>query len=151
MTSKAMSEKLAAIGHAITPETVRKDWTKGAPRGTPEAYLRWRAKHVTHDGRSDPDAKALKAEKLQHEIDLLKERLIAEKRENEVKAGQLWRKDEVLAARKAGAARVRAVLDSHLRVDLPAKLAGNRRRAAALAVAVRVAVTISAATSGRNR
>jgi len=125
MTSNEMAKKLAEIGHAIAPETVRKDWAKGAPREDPARFLKWRAKHIPQDGRSDPDAKALKAKKTQREIELLDERLVAERRENAVRAGLLWPKADVIAARRASAEKVRAVLDAKLRVELPARCAGR--------------------------
>ena len=122
MTCKELAEKLAALGTVISPETIRKDWGKGAPRGSAEAYLRWREKNIKV---GNPEVRDLKAEKIRKEIELLTERHLGEKRNNEIEAGELWRKSEVLAAYKSTLAKVRAQLDAKLRVDLPARCAGQ--------------------------
>lgn len=122
MTCKELASKLAEIGTIISPETIRKDWAKGAPRGSAEAYARWRAEHIK---KGDPETRDLKAEKLRKEIELLTERHKGEVRANEVESGELWRKSDVIAARKASCAKIRAMLDSKLRVDLPARCAGQ--------------------------
>lgn len=122
MTCKELAEKLAALGTVISPETIRKDWGKGAPRGSAEAYLRWREKHIK---QGNPEVRDLKAEKIRKEIELLTERHLGEKRENEIAAGELIRTADVIAARKSRMAKIRAQLDSKLRVDLPARLAGQ--------------------------
>lgn len=122
MTCKELAEKLAALGTVISPETIRKDWGKGAPRGSAETYLRWRKKHIK---QGNPDVRDLKAEKIRKEIELLTERHLGEKRENEIAAGELIRTADVIAARKSRMAKIRAQLDSKLRVDLPARLAGQ--------------------------
>lgn len=122
MTAKDLAAKLAELGHIIAPETVRKDWGKGAPRTSAETYLRWREKNIRV---GNPEARDLKAEKIRKEIELLTERHLGEKRANEIEAGELWRKSEVLAAYKSTLAKVRAQLDAKLRVDLPARCAGQ--------------------------
>lgn len=138
MTCKEIAAKLADLGTVISPETIRKDWAKGAPRGSAEAYLRWREKHIAKDGRGSQEVRDLKAEKTRKEIELLTERHLGEKRANEIEAGELWRKSDVLAARRSSAAKVRAVLDSKLRVELPARLAG--RSAEEIAVEIEAAL-----------
>lgn len=46
MTAKELAAKATEQGARLTPETVRKDWSKGAPRGSVDAYLRWREARV---------------------------------------------------------------------------------------------------------
>lgn len=122
MTCKELAEKLAGLGTVISPETIRKDWAKGAPRGSAESYLRWREKHIKV---GNPEARDLKAEKIRKEIELLTERHLGEKRANEIAAGELVRTADVIAARKSRMAKIRAQLDAKMRVDLPARCAGQ--------------------------
>ena len=89
MKSTDLSRKLTAVGHVISPETVRKDWSLGAPRASAEAYLKWRERRKEHTDRGDPVLRKLKAQKLRGEIALLEERHRAERRENQVKADEL--------------------------------------------------------------
>ena len=125
MTSTKLSESLASAGHKITPETVRKDWTKGAPRDSAEAYLRWRDKHADKSARGDPDIKAARLKLVLEQTELTRIRKEAEEIELGQTRGELVRTAEVIAARKARLAKVRAQLDAKLRVDLPARCAGQ--------------------------
>ena len=125
MTSKKLSDALASAGHKITPETVRKDWSKGAPRDSAEAYLRWRDKHTGKGVRGDPDLKAARLKLVLEQTELTRIRKEAEEIELGQARGELWRKSEVLAAYKSTLAKVRAQLDAKLRVDLPARCAGQ--------------------------
>ena len=125
MTSKKLSDALASAGHKITPETVRKDWSKGAPRGSAEAYLRWREKAAEKSARGDPDIKAARLKLVLEQTELTRIRKEAEEIELGQARGELWRKAEVLAAYKSTLAKVRAQLDAKLRVDLPARCAGQ--------------------------
>jgi hypothetical protein len=125
MTSKKLSDALASAGHKITPETVRKDWSKGAPRDSAEAYLRWREKHAEKSARGDPDLKAARLKLVLEQTELTRIRKEAEEIELGQARGELWRKAEVLAAYKSTLAKVRAQLDAKLRVDLPARCAGQ--------------------------
>ena len=125
MTSSKISEALRAAGHAVAPETVRKDWALGAPRGSPEAYLRWRDKHTGKGVRGDPDIKAARLKLVLEQTELTRIRKEAEEIELAQTRGELWRKAEVLAAYKSTLAKVRAQLDAKLRVDLPARCAGQ--------------------------
>ena len=125
MTSSKISEALRAAGHAVTPETVRRDWGLGAPRSSPEAYLRWRAKHTGKSARGDPDIKAARLKLVQEQTELTRIRKEAEEIELGQTRGELVRTAEVIAARKARLAKVRAQLDAKLRVDLPARCAGQ--------------------------
>lgn len=125
MTSAKLSSDLATAGHKITPETVRKDWSKGAPRDSAEAYLRWRDKHTGKGVRGDPDIKAARLKLVLEQTELTRIRKEAEEIELGQARGELWRKAEVLAAYKSTLAKVRAQLDAKLRVDLPARCAGQ--------------------------
>ena len=125
MTSSKISEALRAAGHAVTPETVRRDWGLGAPRSSPEAYLRWREKHTGKSSRGDPDIKAARLKLVLEQTELTRIRKEAEEIELGQARGELWRKSEVLAAYKSTLAKVRAQLDAKLRVDLPARCAGQ--------------------------
>ena len=125
MTSTKISEALRAAGHAVAPETVRKDWALGAPRSSPEAYLRWRDKHMGKSARGDPDIKAARLKLVLEQTELTRIRKEAEEIELGQTRGELVRTAEVIAARKARLAKVRAQLDAKLRVDLPARCAGQ--------------------------
>ena len=125
MTSSKISEALRAAGHAVTPETVRRDWGLGAPRSSPEAYLRWREKHTGKSSRGDPDIKAARLKLVLEQTELTRLRKEAEEIELGQTRGELVRTAEVIAARKARLAKVRAQLDAKLRVDLPARCAGQ--------------------------
>jgi hypothetical protein len=89
MTNTELSKELAVIGHRTTPEVIRKDWQKGAPRKSADAYLAWRAKRSEKTARGDPELRRLRAEKLKQEIGVLKERRVAQRRENATARGEL--------------------------------------------------------------
>ena len=95
---------------------------KGERKNLLQRLLVWREKNIKV---GNPEVRDLKAEKIRKEIELLTERHLGEKRNNEIEAGELWRKSEVLAAYKSTLAKVRAQLDAKLRVDLPARCAGQ--------------------------
>jgi len=121
MTCKELAEKVGALGTIISPETIRKDWAKGAPRGSAEGYLRWREKNIR---KGDPEARDLKAEKLRKEIELLTERHLGEKRSNEIESGELVRIEEVHAKLAQCVARARAVIVSKFETELPPRQDG---------------------------
>ena len=123
MTAKKISEECAKIGQKIAAETVRKDWTKGAPRTSPEAYLRWREKNIGKG--TAPDVKEARHNLILEQTQLTRIRKESESIELQRVKDELWSKAEVLAARKTRMAKIRAVLDGKLRVELPAKLAGQ--------------------------
>ena len=125
MTSAKLSSDLATAGHKITPETVRKDWSKGAPRSSAEAFLRWREKAAAKSARGDPDIKAARLKLVLEQTELTRIRKESEEIELGQARGELWRKAEVLVAYKSTLAKVRAQLDAKLRVDLPARCAGQ--------------------------
>lgn len=89
MKSAELSKKLAAVGEAISPETIRGDWAHGAPRSSAASYLKWRQARAERTGRGDPVLRKLRAEKLRGEIRILADRHKAEQRENQTKAGEL--------------------------------------------------------------
>lgn len=110
MTNTALSIQLAAIGHTISPAVIRQDWGKGAPRNTAAAYLAWRGKRAEKTSRGDPMLRVLRAEKLRHEIAVLKERALSTQRENYTASRELisraWMAERVhLAAGKVDAFR----------------------------------------------
>ena len=123
MTAKDLAKKLAELGHVIAPETIRKDWGKGAPRTSAETYLRWREKHI-RKGEA-PDIKAARLELVQEQTALTRIRKEAEALELGKTRDELWPRAAVLAARSARMAKIRAQLDAKLLVDLPARLAGR--------------------------
>ena len=125
MTSTKISEALRAAGHTVAPDTVRRDWARGAPRGSVEAYLRWRDKHTGKSARGDPDIKAARLKLVLEQTELTRIRKEAEEIELAQTRGELWKKSEVLSAYKSTLAKVRAQLDAKLRVDLPARCAGQ--------------------------
>jgi|GEM_PF-2243347 hypothetical protein len=113
MTSTELSNELAEIGHKITPEVIKKDWQKGAPRSSAAAYLSWRAKRSEKTARGDPELRGLRADKLKQEIGVLKERRVAQRRENEVARGALigraWMAERVhIAAGRVDAYRMKS-------------------------------------------
>ena len=89
MTSTELSQELAEVGHKITPDVIKKDWQSGAPRSSAAEYLAWRARRADKTGRGDPALRQLRAEKLKQEIAVLKERQVAQKRDNDVAKGEL--------------------------------------------------------------
>ena len=89
MKSSDLSKKLAAVGEAISPETIRGDWAHGAPRSSAASYLKWRQARAKRTGRGDPMLRKLKADKLRGEICILADRHKAEEREHRQKAGEL--------------------------------------------------------------
>ena len=123
MTAKKIAEECSKLGQKIAAETVRKDWTRGAPRTTAEAYLRWRKKNIGQ-GQA-PDVKEARHKLLLEQTELTRIRKESETIELQKKRDELWSKAEVLAARKSRMAKIRAVLDSKLRGELPARLAGQ--------------------------
>ena len=123
MTARKIAEECEKLGQKIAAETVRKDWTRGAPRTTAEAYLRWRKKNIGQ-GQA-PDVKEARHKLLLEQTELTRIRKESEAMELERKKDELWLKSEVLAARKTRMAKIRAVLDSKLRVELPARLSGQ--------------------------
>jgi len=125
MTSSELAKKLHKLGTTIAPETVRKDWARGAPRRSAEAFLRWREKAAEKSVRADPELKAARVKLVLEQIELTRIRKEAEEIELGQRRGELWRKSEVLAAYKSTLAKVRAQLDAKLRVDLPARCAGQ--------------------------
>ena len=82
MTNTQLSKELAAVGQRISAEVIRKDWAKGAPRNSADAYLAWRAKRAAATSRGDPMLRQLRADKLKQEIGVLKERKTRDRREN---------------------------------------------------------------------
>ena len=76
------------------------------------ALLQWIFRPGAEEGDDWPD-RLKRAQALLAEIDL------------QVRKDELWVKADVLAARRASAQKVRAVLDSRLLVDLPARMAGR--------------------------
>ena len=123
MTARKISEECGKIGQKIAAETVRKDWTKGAPRTSAEAYLRWREKHIGKG--TAPDVREERRKLVIEQTELTRIRKESESISLQRVKDELWSKAEVLAARKTRMAKIRAVLDGKLRVELPAKLAGQ--------------------------
>ena len=121
MTSKELSQELTAIGHAISGETIRKDWTKGAPRCSAGAYLRWRAKNAEKSGRGDPALRELKAEKLTEEIAVLKIRRQLDDNRLAVEQGKLVEISKVHEAQDRCCARAVAILVQKFETELPPK------------------------------
>ena len=105
MTSTKISEACRAAGHTIAPDTVRRDWARGAPRGSAEAYLRWRDKHTGKSARGDPDIKAARLKLVLEQTELTRIRKEAEEIELAQTRGELWKKSEVIAAYKSTLAR----------------------------------------------
>ena len=123
MTSQKLADKLKDLGHSVSAATVRTDWARGAPRESPESYLRWREKHIRKE--ASPDIKAARLELVQEQTALTRIRKEAEALELGKTKDELWPKSAVLAARSARMAKIRAQLDAKLLVDLPARFAGR--------------------------
>ena len=123
MTSSKLSKELAAIGRDITPAGVRAAWAIGAPRSTAKAFLKWReAKAKKREAA--PELKALREKKITKEIALLEEKTIAEKRENQLRAGELCKISEVHEHADRCLAKARAVLTQKFETELPPKQDG---------------------------
>ena len=75
--------------------------------------------------RGDPDLKAARLKLVLEQTELTRIRKEAEEIELGQTRGELVRTAEVIASRKARLAKVRAQLDAKLRVDLPARCAGQ--------------------------
>ncbi len=122
MTSKKLSEQLAAVGHAIAPDTIRKNWGKGAPRNSAEAYMRWTQKNGGKPGNTD--LQELKRQKVEKEIAVLEQRRIAEERDNRIRDGELVERAVVRTGQAKIASKAVAVMIQKFETELPPKQDG---------------------------
>jgi hypothetical protein len=90
---------------------------------SPATFAKQHAKKA--GARGDSDIKAARLKLVIEQTELTRIRKEAEEIELGQARGELWRKAEVLAAYKSTLAKVRAQLDAKLRVDLPARCAGQ--------------------------
>ena len=123
MTSEVFSEKLRDHGVHLSADRVRALWRKGMSHTSPATFAKQHAKKA--GARGDPDIKAARLKLVLEQTELTRIRKEAEEIELGQARGELWRKSEVLAAYKSTLAKVRAQLDAKLRVDLPARCAGQ--------------------------
>lgn len=122
MTSKELARQLSAAGHAIAPDTVRKAWGQGAPRNSATAFLRWHAARAKRS--ADPDLQDSKKRKIDLEIEILEQRLVAETRDNQIRAGELVERSKVRADITKAASKAVAILQQKFETELPPKQDG---------------------------
>ena len=123
MTSEEFANALKGEGVDLSADRVRALWRSGMSRTSPATFAKQHAKKAS--ARGDPDIKAARLKLVLEQTELTRIRKEAEEIELGQTRGELVRTAEVIAARKARLAKVRAQLDAKLRVDLPARCAGQ--------------------------
>ena len=123
MTSEKFADALKGEGVDLSADRVRALWRTGMSRTSPATFAKQHAKKAS--ARGDPDLKAARLKLVLEQTELTRIRKEAEEIELGQTRGELVRTAEVIAARKARLAKVRAQLDAKLRVDLPARCAGQ--------------------------
>lgn len=123
MTSEEFANALKDEGVDLSADRVRALWRSGMSRTSPATFAKQHAKKAS--ARGDPDLKAARMKLVLEQTELTRIRKEAEEIELGQTRGELVRTAEVIAARKARLAKVRAQLDAKLRVDLPARCAGQ--------------------------
>ncbi len=127
VSSREFAEELKAVGVDIGQSRVRALWADGWPCDVVKFAQRHRSE-ITPRGQgkgATPAAKALKEELLKEQVALAK----LNKEERKLDLGErrksLWKKADVIAARKRCAARVKSVLETRLLSEFPAKMGGR--------------------------
>jgi hypothetical protein len=126
-TVAAIVRELTAIGHPLSRQQVSKDVANGAPTTSAVEYLAWKSANEQRAPRrsgGNATLAKLREEKIRKEIELLTERHLAEKRENQVRAGELVERAQVRSDMDKAANKAVAVLVQKFETELPPKQDG---------------------------
>jgi hypothetical protein len=126
-TAAGIARELTAIGNPLSRQQVSKDIANGAPITSAVEYLAWKSANEQRSPRrvvGNASLAKLREEKIRKEIELLTERHLAEKRENQVRAGELVERSLVRSDMDKAANKAVAVLVQKFETELPPKQDG---------------------------